>query len=67
MLAICYYWGNGVSIDLDKAFKLFQVLAEKGQEDAEYYLSTMYYEGEGTEKNLEKAFEYTKKFIFKSI
>ena len=43
MLAICYYFGNGVDKNFDKAFNLFSVLAEKGQEDAEYYVSTMYY------------------------
>ncbi|CAB4419710.1 unnamed protein product [Rhizophagus irregularis] len=60
-LAICYYNGEGVEKNLEKAFYWYQKAAENGNKNAMLSLINNYINGEGTEKNVEKAFYWQQK------
>ena len=55
-LAKKYYNGDGVDEDLNKAFELFLIAAEKGHAGAQNQIGYMYAHGEGVRKNLDCAF-----------
>ena len=57
-LGDCYYYGNGVSKDLEKAFMWFSKAAEQGSDFAQCALGFMYENGELVSKNIEKAIEW---------
>lgn len=47
-----YWFGlNGMSIDLDSAFRYMRDASELESTEAQFFLSRMYFEGKGTEKN----------------
>jgi len=53
--AMAYFFGEGVSRDVDKAMDLFLESANLGNNMSMYYLSIVYASGEAGEKNEEKA------------
>ncbi|EXX61842.1 hypothetical protein RirG_167430 [Rhizophagus irregularis DAOM 197198w] len=55
------------SIDMKKAFKLFQKAASLENNAAQVYLTNMYINGEGTDKYYDKAFELSKKLAKKEL
>ncbi len=57
-LAKNYYSGRGVKKDLIEAIKWFNIAAEDGSGEAEYYLANCYYFGFGVEKNYKKALDF---------
>ena len=57
-LGECYYFGNGVEKDFDKAVKLYAKAAEQGNTTAQCNLGYCYYNGDGVEKDLAKAVEW---------
>lgn len=58
LCAKVYYKGFGVEQDYEKAFELYQILANMGNKEAHYYLGKMYEEGLGVEQDLSKATEH---------
>ncbi|GES99793.1 kinase-like domain-containing protein [Rhizophagus clarus] len=60
-LAVCYVKGEGIEINLERAFYWYQKAAENGIKEVMIDLAGCYENGEGTEKNLEKAFYWNKK------
>tara|TARA_R110002110_G_scaffold394957_3_gene609260 strand:+ start:77 stop:2878 length:2802 start_codon:yes stop_codon:yes gene_type:complete len=60
-LADLYYWGETGSVtplDYDAAFPLYEELADKGDESAQFRVAWMYSQGEGTPKNGNEAVRY---------
>ena len=62
VLADNYYRGINVTKDLEMAFKLTKIAADKGFKMAKYNLAYMYMHGQGTTRNIDKAIE-----IFQSL
>ncbi|GBB97619.1 hypothetical protein RclHR1_30140001 [Rhizophagus clarus] len=62
-LAKYYEIGEGIEINLEKAFYWYHKAAENGNKKAMFNLSNNYKNGEGTEKNLEKAFYWYQKAV----
>jgi TPR repeat protein len=60
-LGYCYDEGIGTDINKVKAFELYTVAAEKGNNEALYNLSFLYELGEGVNKDEKKAFKLIKK------
>ncbi|CAM4393653.1 MAG: hypothetical protein LEGION0398_MBIBDBAK_01169 [Legionellaceae bacterium] len=60
-LAYNYYHGCETKKDLQKAIKLWQKLADKGNTNAQNQLAYIYYHGEGIQKDIQKAIELWKK------
>lgn len=60
-LGRCYYFGNGVSKDYEKAFDWTKKAAEQGHYVAQYNLANMYFNGWGTTKSMASANEWMKK------
>ena len=56
-LGVCYFYGEGVEKDIDKAIELLREASKQGEENAQYYLGICYYNGEGVEKDVEKYIE----------
>jgi len=56
-LADCYFHGNGVEKDEEKAFQLYEDAAKQGLIRAQCALGLCYFRGHGVEKNEKKAFE----------
>ena len=60
-LGLCYYIGEGVDKDLEKAVYWYSKAAEQGRASAQFNLGICYENGEGVDKDLEKAvYWYTK-------
>ncbi len=57
----CYYFGNGVTQDYEKAFYWTKKSAEKGHYVAQHNLANMYYNGWGCEKNISLANQWMKR------
>ena len=57
-LGDCYYEGEGVAKDLQKAVYWFQKAAEQGYAPAQYSLGYCYQEGEGIEKDIVQAIKW---------
>ncbi len=53
-----YYWGNGVSQNLPRAFALYLQAARRGDTEAQYIVGGMYFKGIGTQRNLREAFKW---------
>ncbi|MBR2262935.1 MAG: toll/interleukin-1 receptor domain-containing protein [Firmicutes bacterium] len=54
-----YYYGrNGREKDVDKAYRFWQIAAERGSATAMYYLAFGYRKGEGVPKDLDLAYMY---------
>ena len=51
-----YYYGNYVEQSYEKAFELFNEIAEEDH-DAKYYIAEMYYYGKYVKRDTKKAFE----------
>ena len=60
-LSIMYYYGRGISKDLDKSFLWCKKAAEAGSSNAMNGLGICYYNGEGTTKNFNESFYWYKK------
>lgn len=56
-LALCYFYGQNVRQDLQKAVFLFEKAANNGLAEAQVMLGNCYVEGKGIEKDSVKAFE----------
>ncbi|PCJ29856.1 MAG: hypothetical protein COA94_00430 [Rickettsiales bacterium] len=54
-LASCYYKGEGVAKDFDKAVLWYRKAADQGYADAQNSLGNRYYNGEGVDKDFTKA------------
>ncbi len=54
-VATMYYEGQGVDMNLVKAFGLFNALASKGHTESQFQVANMYYKGLGVDKNVKKA------------
>ena len=57
-LAMCYQYGIGTNIDLEKAYKLYQYAADNGEISSFVYLAAFFYNGFGVVKDLDKALYY---------
>ena len=57
-LAICYYNGEGVERDYEKAAYWFALAAKQGSITAQYYLGGCYQKGTGVEQSDEKAVQW---------
>lgn len=57
-LGKCYFFGNGVSQDDNKAFQLFKQAERCGAGWIYRYLGDCFYNGYGTEKDTKEAWEY---------
>lgn len=55
MQGICYYNGDGVPQNFEKAFTLFQAAVVKGDIYSSYFLGYMYMNGQGVEKDINNA------------
>jgi TPR repeat protein len=53
-----YYYGEGVSQDINEAAKWFRLAAEQGYAKAEYNLGLMYDKGEGVRQDTNEAFKW---------
>ena len=60
-LGYMYYWGEGISINYDKAFKYYSSASSKGYNHANYTLGLCYYYGHGCEEDNDKALYYFSK------
>jgi len=60
-LGVCYYYGNGIRKDYDKAADLFAKAAEQGNANAQKNLGLCYYDGEGVLQDYEKAAHWLSK------
>lgn len=60
-LGLCYYKGQGVERDYNKAVKLFKKSAQKNNKRAQSWLGWCYYSGKGIENNINKAIQLWKK------
>ncbi len=56
-LAILYFFGQGVSKDLEQAFKWTEAAANQGHVAAQFNLGSLYYTGDGTPVDRDKAVE----------
>ena len=66
-LGLAYASGHlGLPHDLIKAVDLFQKAAEQGDDNAQYFLGTMYVNGEGVAKDDAKSVEWLKKSAIQS-
>lgn len=54
----CYFYGNGVKRNYEKAISIYEKLVKKSYTHAAMRLGHMYRDGTGVEKNIEKAIEY---------
>ena len=54
-LALCFYRGDGVKADRQKAVYWFTKAAEQGKATAQYNLALCFYNGEGVAKDYQKA------------
>ncbi len=54
----CYFFGNGVKRNYERAISVYEKLAKKNYTRAAMRLGHMYRDGIGVEKNIEKAIEY---------
>ncbi|GBC06909.1 hypothetical protein RclHR1_07130008 [Rhizophagus clarus] len=61
MLGYCYYYGIGTEPDVQKAFNLYQELAELGNDIAQYNLAFMYIRGKGVKRDVNQAIELYEK------
>ncbi len=59
-LGSAYYFGDGVEIDLKKAFEIFEQGAEKNNGESAFILAMMYLRGEFVEINAQKYLHYIK-------
>ncbi len=59
-LGRCYFYGNNVTQDYNKAAKLFSKLAQQGHTKAQNYLGGCYEKGLGVEQNDSKAISWFK-------
>ncbi|CAB4434878.1 unnamed protein product [Rhizophagus irregularis] len=57
-LGYCYDEGIGNKIDKQKAFKLYQIASNLGNEMAQYNLALMYQYGKGITKDINKAIHW---------
>ena len=57
----CYYYGNGVEVDYEKAAEWFTKAAEQGHAEAQYNLGFCYENGKGVPQDNEKAVEWYEK------
>lgn len=62
-----YYYGTGVTKNIDKALKWFKLAAEKDDADAQFMLGYCYYNGEGVDKNRVEAFKWFRLAAEKSL
>ena len=46
-LGLCYYGGDGTSMDMEKAVRCFDIAADNGSEEAQFLLGKCYLEGLG--------------------
>ena len=60
-LGLCYYDGDGVSMDINEAVEWWQKAAEQGLAEAQFNLGNCYYWGEGVAKDNEKALKWYQK------
>lgn len=58
-LGSAYYFGDGVEVDLKRAFELFEEGAERNNGESAFMLSVMYNKGEYVERNNEAYLNYT--------
>ena len=57
----CYYYGDGVTKNLQEAAKWYRKAAEQGNADAQSSLGYCYYFGEGVTKNFQEAVKWYRK------
>lgn len=62
-LACCYYTGNGLEKNYEKAVALWKSAAEKGHALSYFNLGYCYYYGDGIVQDYEKAVEWLKKGV----
>ena len=60
-LALCYYYGDGVAKNYEKAAKWYRMAAERGHAEAQRRLGVCYHRGEGVEKDHEEAIKWDRK------
>src|SRR5256885_1996847 len=60
-LGNCYYYGNGIIIDYNKAFEWYSKSANSESTAGQYHLGNCYYHGIGTNRDYNKAFEWYSK------
>jgi len=60
-LGVCYYYGNGIRKDYDKAADWFAKAAEQGNANAQKNLGLCYYDGDGVCQDYEKAVHWLSK------
>ncbi len=60
-LGVCYYYGYGVSKNLEEAIKWFRKAAKQGCVEAQSVLGSCYYNGYGIPQDLEKAVKWFSK------
>lgn len=56
-LAICYYFGDGVTQSYEEALALLQKSSENGDLSAKYYIGLSYLNGNGVKQDCRKGFE----------
>ena len=64
-LGMCYFAGNGVLQDYQKAAYWFRKAAQQGDMYAQYAIGACYLEGKGVEANISNAIEWYKKSAIK--
>jgi TPR repeat protein len=60
-LGRCYFYGEGVEKNYEKAFDLFMTAAEKDSVDAQFNVGNCYFHGHGTKVDKTKAVEWYEK------
>lgn len=60
-LGSCYFFGRGVRVDYEEAFKLYMMSAEKGNSEAEMNVGICYAAGKGVELDYTLAYSWWKK------
>ena len=57
-LGILYFTGQGVSKNLEEAFKWTKAAAEQGHLNAQFNLGSLYLDGQGTERNVSEGIDW---------
>ena len=57
-LALQYFYGDGVDVDMKKAVELWTATSNQGDRDSQYNLGDCYYNGEGVERNIKEAIKW---------
>ena len=63
-LAVCYYYGEGVEKDREKAVEWWTKAAKQGHAESQYHLGVCYENGNGVKRDPEEAKKWYEKVVW---